>query len=241
MPRNNAKKHSNPVISNKADSNASNAGATISHFTQSDDEGNVIIELDLRPHNEKCIPEVEPELASSSSHVTATIVAADATATVLADAATVVADDATTTTTTATTVIDVPARHIDFESSQQSVFASMSSPELLPGSDADNNNAVAVVGVVAIVGDSSDSDSDRDTGKNTSVTSAAHNPLQNPDLQDVNVAPNPKPGFFRSVCRCFKNICTLMFFSCGGGGGGGCGGCCCRRKRKGSVQLPNEV
>ena len=241
MPRNNAKKHSNPVISNKADSNA---GATISHFTQSDDEGNVIIELDLRPYNEKCIPEVEPELASSSSHVTATIVAADATATVLADAATVLADAATvfadaatvvaatTTASDATTVIDVPARHIDFESSQQSVFASMSSPELLPGSDADNNNAVAVVGVVAVVGDSSDSD--RDTGKNTSVTSAAHNPPQNPDLQDVNVAPNPKPGFFRSVCRCFKNICTLMCFSCGGG-------CCCRRKRKGSVQLPNEV
>lgn len=210
MPRNNAKKHS-PANSTKATSDASNAGATISHFTQSDDEGNVIIELDIRPHNEECsnhdisdIPEVEPESASSAS-------------------ATVVVD----VPTAATTVVDVPALHIDFESSQ-SVFASMSSPELLPSSDA-HNNAVAVVSV-AIVHDSSDSVHNKDAEKNASVaSSAAHNnPEQNSDLKDINIAPSAtstKSGFFSSLCRCFKGMCNLMCFSC----------CCCRRRRWGST------
>jgi hypothetical protein len=50
--------------------------------------------------------------------------------------------------------------------------------------------------------------------------------------EDVNVAPNQRSGFFRSICRCFKGMCSLLSRSC-------C--CCCRRKRRGSVQLPNEV
>ena len=68
MPRN-GKRYSVPHHASNVSNNAAIAtttASTVSHFTQSDDEGNVIIEVGIQPHAVGCgvvpeIPEVEPD------------------------------------------------------------------------------------------------------------------------------------------------------------------------------------
>ena len=192
MPRNN-KKYSVPHHATAASNepNATTAAPTVSHSTQSDDEGNVIVELEIQSHADENnsgsgvheIPE-EVELETNTNNTN------DPRSEHLADIA----------------LLSTPELH---ESDAAAAAEAASAPDSasIPPNDATPPHATAPT----------------PTPTPTTTSTVA---------EDVNVdsAP-PKSGFFRSICRCFKGMCSLMCFSC----------CCCRRRRRGSVEIPNET
>lgn len=183
MPRH-GKKYSVPHNATAAynESNATTPAPTVSHFTQSDDEGNVIVELEIQSHDGENIsgsgvheiPE-EVELEPNTNNTN------------------------TNNPRSEPHIVDITP---------------LSTPELLHVSGA---------------GAGPESASAPDSA--TPPHATAPTPTTTSTIsEDVNVdsAP-PKSGFFRSICRCFKGMCSLM--CC----------CCCRRRRRGSVEIPNET
>lgn len=174
MPRN-SKKYSVPHVTTTA--------PTVSHVTQSDDEGNVIVELDVRNEDVRSgvpeIPEVESD-ANPDSHTT------------------LQPDSSGELTGLAPVAGD--------ETGSDAAHNEKQSPEITAAIQLESNAPPVVAAPAAAA--------------NPTTTSTV--------AEDVNVdSTPPKSGFFRSICRCFKNMCSLMCFSC-------C--CCCRRRRRGSTE-----
>jgi hypothetical protein len=201
MPRNHSKKYSVPNqnhdhspaattnnVVNVVSSTASAPG--VSHFTQSDDEGNVIVELEFKPQNDDVLVHEIPE----ETEIDTPTVASIGIAPLLSP------DSGSNSEPVSITVVET----------ESATAVSVTEP------------AVTVTTVPALTEPSI-----------PSVPPVPSVPSVTATAEDVTVAPNQKPGFFRSVCRCFKNMCSLLCFSscC----------CCCHRKRRGSVQIPTET